>query len=536
MTNIRFKSFASGKFAATNVAAGDLAFIAGGTFSVGGVTYSAPAIVKVSSVSGTTVNGTVFRGTDTWPAITAGTATLAFGDSATLATIGGTAITVTMPSLPAGASKEGTVTSITAGEGLAGGTITSSGTISHGAVGDVSATAAAGSGNYVSGVQYDKFGHVVGVVTGAVPTSLKNPQAITIQGQGTSLTSYNGATARTYNVTGSNGISVSGSGTTLTISGNTAWVTGGDVDTAIGTALSDLSGALKYKGTVTASSALPALTAASTGDVYVAASAFTLPTASSAKGSNQALEIGDYIIFNGSKWDAINGENQVSADVASNATGVYTIGTVDGVTLYGKDTNTTYAAEKGITLASGKFGHSNEITAETSGIGSKTSNVAFDIISGLKYDAQGHITSAGTSSISLGGAATYSVGSVASGNTGLVTGGAVYTAIANKGVGVTSITAGEGLAGSTITSSGTISHATAYTAGATHNAGTGKYISKITYDKFGHVTKIEDGTLPTFSEAHLGDIVSVTGAANSNVSATNSSNAVTVDLTWIEYS
>lgn len=65
MTNIRFKSFASGKFAATNVAAGDLAFIAGGTFSVGGVTYSAPAIVKVSSVSGTTVNGTVFRGTDT---------------------------------------------------------------------------------------------------------------------------------------------------------------------------------------------------------------------------------------------------------------------------------------------------------------------------------------------------------------------------------------------------------------------------------------------------------------------------------------
>lgn len=75
-----------------------------------------------------------------------------------------------------------------------------------------------------------------------------------------------------------------------------------------------------------------------------------------------------------------------SQTLPSNTTGVYEIGeiNVDGTNtiLYGKDTNTTYTAEKGLSLDNNKIGHSNDsITPLTTSTLKK-----------ITYDTYGHIT------------------------------------------------------------------------------------------------------------------------------------------------
>lgn len=98
-------------------------------------------------------------------------------------------------------------------------------------------------------------------------------------------------------------------------------------DAAVQTALTGLAGALKYKGTVNANADLPAN--AETGDTYAVATAGTY--------AGKACEVGDYLVYNGSGWDAINGENQVSNDnieltIGSNVQ----VATVDGTAIYVK--------------------------------------------------------------------------------------------------------------------------------------------------------------------------------------------------------
>lgn len=541
--SLKFKHFASAtSFIPANVAAGDFCVIASGNFTVGGVSYTAPAIVRVSGKTSTTISGVVIKGTDTWPAVTvtASGTQLAYGETATVATIGGTAVKVIMPAAPSsvaeathaasadkvnaaltvnGVTYDGSAAksaSTTASDGLVASAENGTVTVKHATAAAAAGTFSAGSGKYVSGVKYDIYGHVTGVASANLPSAPVS-----------SVNGKTGAVSLTYsdvNAASADHVHAASAITTDDITqvdpGDTwstiTMVAGSDVQTMlqdlyerdveqtnkITTIQNAVSSAMVPRGVTDTLPTNPGV-----GDVWYASTAMTIPSNKTSLGVTYAAEKGDMLVFGSdNKWGVLNGENQVTASVASTAAGAYAIGTVDGITLYGKDTNTTYSAEKGITLASGKFGHSNSITAETSGVGSKTSDTAFSIVTGLKYDAYGHITSVSSEDIAISA--------------------------------VTSVAAGEGLtlaSGTAITSSGTIKHATAYTAGATHDAGTGKYISKITYDKFGHVTKIEDGTLPTFTEAHLGDIKSVTGASSSNVVATNSNNDVTVDLEWIEF-
>ncbi len=67
--------------------------------------------------------------------------------------------------IPSGDEPSGTVTNIVAGEGLVGGTITSTGTISHADTSNQSSVSAT-SRTYITGVTLDKFGHVTGLTTG----------------------------------------------------------------------------------------------------------------------------------------------------------------------------------------------------------------------------------------------------------------------------------------------------------------------------------------------------------------------------------
>lgn len=89
-------------------------------------------------------------------------------------------------------------------------------------------------------------------------------------------------------------------------------------DEKIGT----LAGALKYKGTVSSTSGLPT-SGMATGDTYAVAEAGTY--------ASKAMEVGDYLVYNGSSWDGLNGENQVEDKNASLSIGsAVTVATVDG--------------------------------------------------------------------------------------------------------------------------------------------------------------------------------------------------------------
>lgn len=96
-------------------------------------------------------------------------------------------------------------------------------------------------------------------------------------------------------------------------------------DNAISNALGDLAGALIYKGTVSANADLPT-TDIETGAVYVVAKDGTY--------AGKAMEVGDYLVWNGTSWDGLNGENQVSNDAQELKIGENVqIATVDGVTI-----------------------------------------------------------------------------------------------------------------------------------------------------------------------------------------------------------
>ena len=76
-------------------------------------------------------------------------------------------------------------------------------------------------------------------------------------------------------------------------------------DEAVEAAVQGLAGALQYKAAVNANADLPSnLTAEDKGAVYVVATAGTYDGA--------AMEVGDYLIWNGAGWDKLNGENQVA--------------------------------------------------------------------------------------------------------------------------------------------------------------------------------------------------------------------------------
>lgn len=86
-----------------------------------------------------------------------------------------------------------------------------------------------------------------------------------------------------------------------------------------------LAGALKYKGTVSSTSALPT-SGMSTGDTYAVAEAGTY--------AGKAMEVGDYLVYNGKSWDGLNGENQVENKAASLSIGsAVTVAVVDGTNI-----------------------------------------------------------------------------------------------------------------------------------------------------------------------------------------------------------
>lgn len=94
-------------------------------------------------------------------------------------------------------------------------------------------------------------------------------------------------------------------------------------DDAVAAAMTSIAGALVHKGVVNSNADLPAAANVETGWQYTVATAGTYDGA--------AMEVGDYLIWNGTGWDKVNGENQVTNEGASLVIGTATkVATVDG--------------------------------------------------------------------------------------------------------------------------------------------------------------------------------------------------------------
>lgn len=147
---------------------------------------------------------------------------------------------------------------------------------------------------------------------------------------GSDIITYNGSANKTLGIKAGTNITINNSSGTLTF--DTSGVpTTTEMNTAINNALTS---ALKYKGIVDGSSKkLPATHSA--GDVYVASASFTTTTTET--DVEYSVESGDYFISNGTIFNVVNGENQVSNANATLAWNYSTkIATVDGTDIYVK--------------------------------------------------------------------------------------------------------------------------------------------------------------------------------------------------------
>lgn len=115
--------------------------------------------------------------------------------------------------------------------------------------------------------------------------------------------------------------------------------------------------------------------------------------------TNSALSV-DASSTTAATWNStslVTGVN-LQRDAKGHVTGV----TVDSIKMPANP-NTTYAAEKGITLSNGKFGHSNSVTAATAQ-GSSTKTLTFSgtfALPTVTYDTYGHVTGCGTTTMTM---------------------------------------------------------------------------------------------------------------------------------------
>lgn len=163
-------------------------------------------------------------------------------------------------------------------------------------------------------------------------------------------------------------------------------------------ALTNLSGALKYKGVVTKNEDLPTAAASTVGNVYVVKTAgnYTIDHNADGTATSQALEAGDYIIgtYIGTTytWIPVNGENQV------------TLGTK---TLPADGTEKTLVTVDGIAVPflHGSPSGGTALTATASGSGTATEvtdSSYIPVVTGISVtQSNGHVTGVGVTTKGL---------------------------------------------------------------------------------------------------------------------------------------
>ena len=270
-------------------------------------------------------------------------------------------------------------------------------------------------------ITVDKYGHVtaaadenVTITMPTLPTSLKNPNSLTVKGNGTSSFTYDGSSAKTLNIKAGTNVSV-----TSDTSGNIT-ISSTDTNTTYSAATQSAAGLMsaadkkKLDGVTDSADAVSFTQSLTTGTqvgtitINGTATKLYAPTntdthyTTGLKVTNSATATANAAASNGSVYlnaldnttvrdsHLIKGTGATS--VSSDANGVITI----------NSTNTTYSGDRGISLSSGKFGHSNKaITAGSVGAAQTPSFGGTFAIPKITYDAYGHITAATTVNVTL---------------------------------------------------------------------------------------------------------------------------------------
>ena len=275
-------------------------------------------------------------------------------------------------------------------------------------------------------ITVDKYGHVtaaadenVTITMPILPTSLKNPNSLTVKGNGTSSFTYDGSSAKTLNIKAGTNVSV-----TSDTSGNIT-ISSTDTNTTYSAATQSAAGLMsaadkkKLDGVTDSADAVSFTQSLTTGTqvgtitINGTATKLYAPTntdthyTTGLKVTNSATATANAAASNGSVYlNALDNttvrdshliKGTGATTVASDANGVITI----------NSTNTTYSGDRGISLSSGKFGHSNKaITAGSVGAAQTPSFGGTFAIPKITYDAYGHITGATTVNVTLPNAAT----------------------------------------------------------------------------------------------------------------------------------
>lgn len=275
-------------------------------------------------------------------------------------------------------------------------------------------------------ITVDKYGHVtaaadenVAITMPTLPTSLKNPNSLTVKGNGTSSFTYDGSSAKTLNIKAgtnvsvtsdtSGNITISSTDTNTTYSAATQSAAGlmsaadkkkldGVTDSADAVSFTQSLTTGTQVGTITINGAATKLYAPTNTDTHYTTG---LKVANSATATANAAASNGSVYLNALDNTTIRDSHLIkgtgATSVSSDANGVITI----------NSTNTTYSGDRGISLSSGKFGHSNTaITAGSVGAAQTPSFGGTFNIPKITYDAYGHITAATTVKVTLPNAAT----------------------------------------------------------------------------------------------------------------------------------
>lgn len=270
-------------------------------------------------------------------------------------------------------------------------------------------------------ITVDKYGHVtaaadenVAITMPTLPTSLKNPNSLTVKGNGTSSFTYDGSSAKTLNIKAgtnvsvtsdtSGNITISSTDTNTTYSAATQSAAGlmsaadkkkldGVTDSADAVSFTQSLTTGTQVGTITINGTATKLYAPTNTDTHYTTG---LKVANSATATANAAASNGSVYLNALDNTTVRDSHLIkgtgATTVSSDANGVITI----------NSTNTTYSGEKGISLNSGKFGHSNTaITAGSVGAAQTPSFGGTFTIPKITYDAYGHITAATTVNVTL---------------------------------------------------------------------------------------------------------------------------------------
>lgn len=301
-------------------------------------------------------------------------------------------------------SNKGTVTSVVAGNGLAGGTITGTGTISHGDTSSQGSITASGR-KYVTGVTLDTYGHVTGLTTGtetvtdtnstydlAASTSSANgnvkinliaggsssgTDSVIIKGSGaTSVTTdangvitINSTDTNTDTDTGATSIVVTGSGNAVTeatydASSRKITLTKGATynNYSLPNAGTSLGG-IKSGGVATISGGqITAISKATTAD--------SATTAASATTATTANKVANSLTIQGNGTSAGNFDGSAATTVNIKGAGSTSVSASDGtITITGATIPTSLKNPKKLTVGSKTYDGSSAVTVSASDLG-----------------------------------------------------------------------------------------------------------------------------------------------------------------------